>query len=437
MHFIGNNGHANIDNFAELYSASTFSKMVSTRFSFFSRWLIFELEPYNIIHSKPISIYDSNKILENTNNHLNKNIEHRRDIYGLKQSQIFVHYNGFGIGYGKMSHWWGPGFHSSLVLSTNAPSQETYTIGTFKDILIGKLGFGAKVIVMPYISSEKNQLYFSGLKASITYFSDPIISFGLHRTYLSGDFSEISQNNNLEKWTIQDAFRLVIDPVFGQSKQNLSYTNPGTPGFDAWDQIISIYTKLIFPNNNFEIYFDIASDDNRANLIDLRAHWDHTLGYQMGFKKLFSFDRIKFLLGVEYLTTRVSNTFKKSFYRGNPNTPNFYSKSRYDYSTFKGRLMGAHSGSSSDDFIIMFGVQNKNIVSIFSYNKERHGLKLDINPELKSEYLLTFQKYLTNNKSFSVTFEYEKIKNFAFIHNKTSQSKLLWLSYSVHLNNKE
>ena len=35
-----------------------------------------------------------------------------------------------------------------------------------------------------------------------------------------------------------------------------------------------------------EVYADVASDDNRGNLTDLKAHWDHTLGYQFGFKKI-------------------------------------------------------------------------------------------------------------------------------------------------------
>ena len=64
--------------------------------------------------------------------------------FGFKQSQIILHYRGIGIGYGRLSHWWGPGFHSSISLSTNAPSQETYTIGTFNDLQFGKFAFGSR-----------------------------------------------------------------------------------------------------------------------------------------------------------------------------------------------------------------------------------------------------------------------------------------------------
>ena len=39
----------------------------------------------------------------------------------------------------------------------------------------------------------------------------------------------------------------------------------------------------------------------------------------------------KILFGTEYLTTCISNTLKKEFYRGNPNQTNYYSYIDYDY----------------------------------------------------------------------------------------------------------
>ena len=37
--------------------------------------------------------------------------------------------------------------------------------------------------------------------------------------------------------------------------------------------------------DNLEFYLELASDDNRSNLTDLIAHWDHTLGYLVGVSK--------------------------------------------------------------------------------------------------------------------------------------------------------
>ena len=102
---------------------------------------------------------------------------------------------------------------------------------------------------MPYESIEKVPLYFSGLKAWLTYHSKPTITLGFHRSFLSGDFNDLSETTKHEgSWTMIDAARLVIEPLFGQSKKNLSYTIPGTPGFDAWDEVLSGYINFNFPD---------------------------------------------------------------------------------------------------------------------------------------------------------------------------------------------
>ena len=428
---IFNNGHANIDNNAELYSPSKIFRMISSRFSYNNSWINLELEPYIISHDK---IFNKEKIYGSfsyNNNHVTK-ISSSKNKLGLRQSRLVLHFNGIGLGYGLMSHWWSPGFHSSLALSSNAPSQKTYSLGTFKDIVIGNFTFGSNLIVKPYTNSVMDEIYFSGLKANLSYSSSStIITIGLNRTYLSGNFKNLNLTTDLsKKWTLIDAAKLVIEPLFGQSKKNLNYTIIGTPGFDVWDELLTGFININFTDQNLNIYLDIASDDNRGNLSDLRAHWDHTLGYQLGIKKFLKFRKFSFFTGVEYLTTRVSNTFNPVFYRGDPNTINYYSKSIYDYFTYKGRRMGAHSGSSSDDFIVKFGLSNKNLISFFSFNRERHGIKSMINPEIKNEYSASFQRKLKNNVTLSLSFEYEHIRNFSFIENNISISRLFWLSYS-------
>jgi len=432
-HFMTNTDHANVDNNAEFYSPGTSSRLISARLSYFSPWIIIELEPFSISHSGLFSQMPVAGTYQLTNNHVNDIITKNTNM-GFRQSRIILHYNGIGIGYGQMSHWWGPGFHSALALSSNAPSQETYSLGTFKDINLGKFSVGAQIIAMPYNSSSDVQLYFSGLRAHLTYRSNPIITVGFHRTYLSGDFGNLlSTTNAADSWTLKDAISLVIEPLFGQDKRNLDYTIPMTPGFDAWDEVLTGYVKLTFPDENLEIYADVASDDNRGNLIDLKAHWDHTLGYQLGFKKFTRFRGFSFFTGAEFLTTRVSNTFKPSFYRGSPNTTNYYSKAPYDYFTYQGRRMGAHSGSSSNDLIFIFGFGNETSITFVSWNKEHHGIKSMQHPEIKTELALTYHHTIYKHHSAFITLEYEKIRNYGFIQGEISESKLLWFGYSFSL----
>ena len=430
-----NNGHSNLDNNAELFSKGRFTDFVSARFEYYNSWLSLTLEPYSSRHKNIFQPYNDLGMYAFSNNqnnvaHLNKN------DHGLRQSSLLIHYKGVGVKYGLLSHWWGPGKHSALAISSNAPSQKSFSLGTFKDIQLNKLSIGFKVLAIPFKNYMQQQIYFSGLKANISYnSSNSTTTIGFHRTYLSGDFFRSDFDSGVSrKWTIFDAASLVFEPLFGQSKKGLEYALPGTPGFDVWDQLLSGFILLKFHEENLEIYLDLASDDNRANFIDLRAHWDHTLGYQLGINKVFKYKRYEILTGAEFLTTRISNTLNPKFNRGDPNSPNFYTKKVYDYFSYKGRRMGAHSGSSSDDLIFLFGLKNKESAIMISYNKERHGIKSMLYPELKSEYSISYQRNFFKNHKLYLNAEYEKIDNYAFIENNVSVSNLFLIGYSLYFN---
>lgn len=431
--FILNSGHPNIDNYGNLFIAGKSIKYTSFRFEFFNSWLFAEIEPYQILYDNNPQNNLSLGNYKYLNNHYSYPNNNNTDS-GLKQSQLIIHYKGIGFGYGNINHWWGPGFHSALALASNASSQETFSIGTFHDQKIGKISFGIKLITMPYRNNFDEQIYFSGLKANMTFHTDPIISVGIHRTFLSGDISELYSDTEYQGvWSIEDATRLVLENLFTSNKTQLNYTRGGS-GNDYWDQVLTGFIKITFPNDNLELYLDLASDDNRKNLTDLKAHWDHTLGYMLGFKKLTKINKINLFTGAEYLTTRGSNTLKPEFYRGPPNGTNFYANDFFDSFSYQGRRMGAHSGSSSDDLIFMLGFSNDISTALMSYNKERHGIKSMTHPELKTEYILTYHRKITPHHTAFITLEYEHIKNFGFIQNNTSVSKLIWFGYSFSIN---
>jgi len=426
-----NSGHPNIDNNAEFYSPGLSSNEISARLSYNNKWLSLELEPYYVQHMNifPLEYFDDN--FRYSNNYYNGDALKEMSLRGFKQSQIKLHYRGLEFRYGQMSHWWSPGFHSAIALSSNAPSQETYSFGTFHDLSNGKISFGSEVIIMPYKSIIGDLLYFSGLRGQLTFHSNPIVNVGFHRTFQSGDISNLQDDTNFDRsWTFQDALMLVFEPLFGQNKRELDYVIPGTPGFDSWDEVLTGYVKLTFPDENLEVYADIASDDSRANIADLRAHWDHSIGYLIGYKKYFSINDLVFLTGTEYLSTRISNTYKSEFFRGMPNQNSFYAKREFDYFTYKGRRMGAHSGSSSDDLIFLFGVNKNNSILLFSINFERHGIKSMQYPEKKNEFSVILKHDISSNHRVILKLEYEKIDNFSFINQKESLGKLLWLNYS-------
>ena len=115
------------------------------------------------------------------------------------------------------------------------------------------------------------------------------------------------------EWSIKDAAQLIFEPLFGQSKSGLPYTNINTPGYDRWDQVLTGFIDLTFNRSLLKLYIEVSSDDNRANFTDLKAHWDHTLGYMLGFRKYFLIGNNKIIIASEYLSTKISNTLKFLF----------------------------------------------------------------------------------------------------------------------------
>lgn len=432
--YILNKGHSNVDNNSEFYSTGPVTKLISSRFNYYNKWIYIELEPYAIQRRgsfKSDLPKDSYYYLNNhsiSNNHIQS---------GIRRSQAIIHYKGLGLGYGIINNWWSSGNHSAIALSSNAPGQKTYSVGTFKPLRYKKILFYTKFIVKPYNNEKGEEIFFSGIKSYITLDLKSKITLGFHRTYLSGNIKEYFNKINYNKeWSILDASKLVFEPLFSSQKENLDYTYDNVPGSDRWDQILTGYINLLFPDEQFEISFEVSSDDSRANFTDLRAHWNHSIGYIVSIKKYFKISRKNLLIfNIEYLSTKLSNTFNPAFWRGNGFETNYYYKQDFDYFTYKGRRMGAHSGSSSDDLLIMLGYGNDNYKTFIKFNKERHGLKSMVYPELKNEISLIFDKKINNNSFISINFETEKIRNFGFIKDINSSSEAIFLGYTFSILN--
>jgi len=426
-----NSGHSNIDNNAEFFSAGKFNYMRSFRLEYSNNWLFIELEPYSLLRNNIFNGFKVNNSFQFVNNNTNGNGKLISNPSGLKQSQIIIHYKGLGIGYGNINHWWGNGFHSSISLTSNSPSQETFSLGTFNNIKIGNLLFYSKIIIRPFKNYDNDQIYFSGLRFNLSYVSNPIISIGFNRFYMSGNFDNLNQLSSLtDPWGFNDALSLVFEPIFGENKRKLDYTIPNTPGFDIWDETLSGNIKLVFPNDNLEFYLELVSDDNRANLTDLTSHWDHTLGYTIGIKKFSKLNSNPIFFGIEYLSTKPSNTFKPDFYRGDGYEINYFTRVMYNHFTYNTRFMGPHSGSSSDDLIFLLGYGHKNSIIFLSYNIERHGLKSWSFPEYKKEISILFDYELDTQNKIFLNIEREKIINYGFEAHNISISNMVWLGYS-------
>jgi hypothetical protein len=138
----------------------------------------------------------------------------------------------------------------------------------------------------------------------------------------------------------------------------------------------------------------------------------------IGFKKYNLFNNNNLFISAEYMSTK--NMYTLKFYRGNRSSPNFYEKGRYNFSSYNGRKWGAHSGSDSDDKIIILGFIKDNFSIVSSYNVERHGVISQDYPEKKYEAIVRFNKKI-KSIVFTLYLENEKIYNYNFAQNNTPE----------------
>ena len=288
-----------------------------------------------------------------------------------------------------------------------------------------------------YFVSERNNnqssFFHTALASSITYYSNPTITIGFNRTYLSGGVEKIL-------WSIEDAAKLVFEPLFGSSKRDLKYVGlyEGEPDYwDPWDQLLVGFINIYFPKPKTHFYFELGTDDSRANITDLKAHWDHAIGYIIGFKKYGIMNNESIFFALELMSNKTTaNTLNPKFYRGGWKTENFYDRDIYLYSSYEGRRWGAHSGSDSDDKIIMLGFIKDDYSIISSYNIERHGVVSQDYPEKKHEVILRFSKQ-KNHIVYTLYLEKEKIYNYNFEQNynpEVSNVIGLGIQYNLSLN---
>ena len=355
-----NSGFTNIHNNGEIIAFPKLSSYANYSLSYFGKYLYLKFSPL----LQKLSQSDSAPQINGNFSYLNDkkgDISKSENHQFLKQSTIALQYNGIGLGVSNESMWFGPGFHSSLSMSNNAPGFKHYFFGTLKQRRINQFGINYR-----YFISERNNgqsfFFHTALAATITYYSNPTITMGFNRTYLSGGVDKIL-------WSMEDAAKLVFEPLFGSSKKNLKYVGQyeGEPDYwDPWDQLLVGFINVYFPQSKSHFYLELGTDDSRANITDLKAHWDHAIGYIIGFKKYGIMGNKSLFIGCEVMSTKTTaNTLNSKFYRGSWRGLNFYDRAIYLHSSFEGRRWAAHSGSDSDDKIIMLGYL-KNSFSIKS-----------------------------------------------------------------------
>ena len=414
-----NSNSPNYENIGNKYIGKGIGAFTSINLSYTGKNISFSFEPYFFTsQNKEVNEIYREGIFSRLND-VRDNFGNKYQSLGLRETQLYIHNNNVGIGYSNANMWWGPGFHNSLTMTNNTTGFPHLMIGTLNEKKFKNIGYNIRYIFSK-LDKTIGDPYFTALIWDLTFYTKPIITFGLIRSYLSGGLPTD------RPFTQMDAALIVFEQLLVDSK--IKEYPDDWPEHDPWDQVMSGFISVYFPDSKLKIYSELGTNDHRQNLSDLRTYPDHAAASIFGLRKYGLFNNESFLFGLEYTNLILAKTWK---FRP---TPNWYNRDFYDYSSYDNRRWAAHSGSDSDDLYIYFGYQNDKLTILPAFNYERHGVLFSRYPEVKMEIRLDI-RYKWNNYKLNIYFEREWIEHAGFVSNEWRNGNVIWFGVERDITN--
>ncbi len=195
------------------------------------------------------------------------------------QSSIRLNFGPASIGLSNENLWWGPGKRNSLLMSNNAQGFKHITLNTTKPISSPVGSFEAQFIggklegsgLAPFDDTypgNNEWRYLSGMNIVYQPKWLPGLFLGFTRNFYA-------YNDDIEKVGDYVPFLTPFQKV---------KTNDGDE-FPR-DQILSFYTRWLFPKARAEVYFEFGQNDNSHDFRDFIGAPEHSRAYLFGFSKL-------------------------------------------------------------------------------------------------------------------------------------------------------
>jgi hypothetical protein len=223
----------------------------------------------------------------------------------LGQSNLRIDLGPISIGGGSNNLWLGPGYYSSLIMSNNAEGfghVELTTnrplktpIGNFELMLMGasltqnsNQGFENKNLFKSNINPQSRYINILNLTYTPVFFKNLYLGFNrVFHTFTPKKLTDFKQD-----------YLLVLNSLFRNQ-----YRDDNSP----IDQLLSVYTKYVFPKNNAEIYFEYGLNDGSSNLRELLTDLSHSSASILGIRKIQQVNSKNFIT-ITAEATRISQT---------------------------------------------------------------------------------------------------------------------------------
>ena len=396
---IYNDNVPNMENTAELWVGKGINHFTTFHIDFYNSYFLLSVEPYFLFAQN--KTFESHHVVRDRSVY-NPTIVWKYNVLndgpgrgsgnvnelGLRETQLYVHYEGLGMGLSNAGMWWGPGIHTSLNMSTNTSGFPHLVLGTMREKRWRQFGYQFRYI-LGELNQNKTKPYLTALLGELTFYNEPTISMGAIRTILSGGTYDPDVS-------FLHAALVPFQSFFKKSLFESSDEEDPVELYDIDDQTASLYISFLFPREKLKIFLEYGWDDHRWDWYDLRAHPDHSGASIIGLRKSGLFHYQQLFFGFEY-----ANLSKSPFYP-HRESPDWYTKKEFFYSTNDGRRYAAHSGSDSDDMLIYLAWVDEIRSIQLSFNYERHGIVysvqlLDITnafhfPETKLEFQFNYKQ---------------------------------------------
>ena len=422
-----NTNAPNLENMSDRWIGKGVGFFNSINLSFKNKYIMGSIEPYYFIdqnanYDEPLRIPLLSQLNDNQSHHEKSPYQ----AAGIREFQLYLHKKGVGVGISNANMWWGPGIHSSLIMTNNTSGFTNILLGTLEEKRFKDWGFIGRYTFSKFDDRNKFEPYFTSIIFGVTYYSDPVVSIGLTRSIITGGTA--TQKTDSLSW-FDAALSLFTSKVTAGDESTF---------YDRWtpdDQMISGYISTYFPKSQLTLFIEIGRTDIAWDMYNLILAPDHAIATNFGIRKYNLFNDKNLFFGMEYIKMLASRYIDRLKIEGQWN-----SRSEFEYNSFNGRHFGPHSGPDSDDFIVYLGWQQEYYSIIPSFNYERHGLresaiqletgetenvKLNPWPETKFEFRIDF-RYRYKAYTLNLYYEREITLNLES-RDKTRKGNVIWV----------
>lgn len=249
------------------------------------------------VQLRPEWVYAANPAYETTGSFGASSPQKKYTRFFPGQSRVALSAGPLSLALSSENLWWGPGQFTSLIMSNNAAGFNHLSFNTRRPIKT-PIGSFEWQVVAGRLEDELNQSEEGGqLKTNTELFGNNVrlnwkylnaVAFSFSPSFVKGvtvglTRSFMTDGTNIENNAFgENSFVKSYLPIFDKIFKSKLVDEDQRP----WNQLASVYMRLLFPKAHAEAYFDYGWNDHKFNIRDFMMSPFHSAAYIAGAKKM-------------------------------------------------------------------------------------------------------------------------------------------------------